>query len=35
MTVAGEPGKRLIEEKEAAVVRRIYADYLAGASPGR
>ncbi|MDF2797363.1 MAG: Recombinase [Devosia sp.] len=31
--VPGQPGKHEINEREAAVVRRIFADYVAGATP--
>jgi hypothetical protein len=31
--VTGDPGKRVIVEAEADIVRRIFADYLAGKSP--
>ena len=31
--VTGKPGERVIVEAEAKVVRRIYADYVAGATP--
>ncbi len=33
LPVKGEPGKRVIVEAEAAVIRRIFAEYLAGSSP--
>lgn len=32
-TVPGKPGERAIVEDEAAIVRRIFAEYLAGRSP--
>jgi site-specific DNA recombinase len=31
--VPGQPGARVIDEREAAVVRRIYEEYLEGATP--
>lgn len=32
-TVKGEPGVRVIDETQAEIVRRIYAEYLSGRSP--